>query len=74
MKFLFNIFRIILFYSFLISSVYAEVIDQIYINGNNRITNKTIKMFGNIEIKDEISNKKLNLILKDLYDTNYLKM
>ena len=62
MKFLLNIFKIFLLYSFLVTSVYAEMIDKISINGNKRISNKTIQMFANIEIKDEISNKKLNLI------------
>ena len=56
MKLSLNIFKMFLFYSFLISSVYGEVIDEIFINGNNRITNKTIQMFANIEIKDEIIN------------------
>ena len=73
MKFLFNIFKIFLFYSFLLTSINAEIIEKIFINGNKRISDKTIQMFANIEIKDEISNKRLNLILKDLYDTNYFE-
>ena len=40
---------------------------------NDRISNKTIQMFSNIELKDEISNKKLNKILKDLYETNFFE-
>ena len=73
MKFLFNIFKIFLFYSFLLTSINAEIIEKIFINGNKRISDKTIQMFANIEIKDELSNKRLNLILKDLYDTNYFE-
>ena len=73
MKFFFNIFKIFLFYSFLLTSINAEIIEKIFINGNKRISDKTIQMFANIEIKDEISNKRLNLILKDLYDTNYFE-
>ena len=73
MKLSFNILKILLFYSFFISSVNAESVDKISINGNERISNKTIQMFANIEINDEISNKKINLILKDLYDTNYFE-
>ncbi|MDC1080444.1 outer membrane protein assembly factor BamA [Candidatus Pelagibacter sp.] len=73
MKFLFNIFKIFLFYSFLLTSINAEIIEKIFINGNKRISDKTIQMFANIEIKDEISNKRLNLILKDLYGTNYFE-
>ena len=70
MKLFLNIF---LFYLFLITSINAEVVDKISINGNKRISNKTIQMFANIEIKDEISDKKINLILKDLYNTNYFE-
>ena len=73
MKFLFNIFKIFIFYSFLLTTINAEIIEKIFINGNKRISDKTIQMFANIEIKDEISNKRLNLILKDLYDTNYFE-
>ena len=60
MKLSFNILKILLFYSFFISSVNAESVDKISINGNERISNKTIQMFANIEINDEISNKKIN--------------
>ena len=60
MKLSFNFFKIFLFYSFFINSVNAEIIDKISITGNERISNKTIEMFANIKIKDEISNKKLN--------------
>ena len=73
MKLSVNILKIFLFYSFFISFVNAESIDKISINGNERISNKTIQMFADIEINDEISNKKINLILKDLYGTNYFE-
>ena len=73
MKLLANIFTIFLVYIFFITSVFSDIVDKISINGNKRISNKTIQMFANIEIKDEISNKKINSILKDLYDTNYFE-
>ena len=73
MKLCINIFKIFLFYSFLLTSINAEIIEKISINGNKRISNKTIQMFANIENKDVISNKKLNLILKNLYSTNYFE-
>ena len=68
-----NIVKIFLLYIFFLTSVYSEIIDKISINGNDRISNKTIQMFSKIELKDEISNKKLNLILKDLYETNFFE-
>jgi len=73
MKFLFNIFKLFLFYSFLISSINADIIEKISINGNKRISQNTIQMFADIDIKEEISSKRLNLILKNLYETNYFE-
>jgi len=63
--------KVIIFYIFFLTCAYSETIDKITINGNDRISNKTIQMFANIELKDEITNDKLNQILKDLYETNF---
>ena len=65
--------KVIIFYIFFLTCVYSEIIDKISINGNDRISNKTVQMFANIELKDEISNNKLNQILKDLYETNFFE-
>lgn len=65
--------KVIIFYIFFLTCVYSEIIDKISINGNDRISNKTIQMFANIELKDEISNNKINQILKDLYETNFFE-
>ena len=68
-----HIIKILIFYIFFLTSAFSEIVDKISINGNDRISNKTIQMFSNIELKDEISNKKLNKILKDLYETNFFE-
>ncbi len=65
--------KVIIFYIFFLTCVYSEIIDKITINGNDRISNNTVQMFANIELKDEISNNKLNDILKDLYETNFFE-
>ena len=65
------IFFLILF--FYLNNSFAEKIEQININGNNRITTETIKVFLNIDIGDEIYESDLNLLLKNLYDTNFFK-
>tara|TARA_B110000037_G_C17124702_1_gene507525 strand:+ start:2569 stop:4812 length:2244 start_codon:yes stop_codon:yes gene_type:complete len=73
MNLIVNIVKIFIFYTLFLTSVYSQIVDKISINGNERISNKTIQMFSKIELKDEISNKKLNLILKDLYNTNFFE-
>ena len=73
MKFLFLKIRIILIFFFLISTAYSEIINKIIISGNDRISSETIKMFSNVEINNEISNNDINLILKNLYQTNYFE-
>ena len=68
-----TILKIFLFSVFFFTSAYSEIINKISIKGNERISNKTILMFSNIELQDEISNTKINSILKDLYETDFFE-
>ena len=73
MKF-FNLnIKIIIIYFLLNSVAYSDVINKIVINGNERISNTTVKMFSKITIGDNIDQKDVNLILKKLYETTYFK-
>jgi len=56
-----------------IKFVYAEKIEKITISGNERISAKTIIIFGEINLEDDFNENKLNLILKNLYKTNYFE-
>ena len=73
MNILVNILKIFLFCIIFLTSAYSEVVNKITIKGNERISNKTILMFSNIELEDQISNTKLNSILKDLYETDFFE-
>ena len=73
MKQLFLFLKIFVFYVIFLHPVNSETINKIKIVGNDRISYETIKMFANIEINENVSTNKLNLILKDLYKTNYFK-
>ena len=59
---------------FLLSSnVYSAILTNINVEGNDRISNETIKMFSNVKIGDDLSESDLNNILKKIYDTNYFE-
>ena len=49
----------------------AEIINEINIEGNQRISSETIKMFSGVSIKSDLSENDLNKILKQLYQTNF---
>ena len=52
---------------------YSEIINKIEIKNNNRISKETIITYGQIELNKNYEQKDLNLILKNLFDTNFLK-
>ena len=75
-KYLVNFMKIIFFLLFGLSfftCLQAEVVDDIIVDGNNRVNTETIKMFSNIKIGDDVSNEILNNSLKELYKTNFFE-
>ena len=67
----------ILVISFLIllnDVVSAEIVKEINVEGNQRISNETIKMFADVSINDDLTEKDLNEILKRLYNTNFFDL
>jgi outer membrane protein insertion porin family len=62
---------IAIFLSFL--PLKAEIIKDLLINGNQRISNETVKVYGGIELNKEYSDRDLNLILKNLYETGFFQ-
>jgi outer membrane protein insertion porin family len=73
MKILSIIFKLFTFYIIFITPVYSEIINKIIINGNERISNETIKMFSKVSLNEEILDENLNLIIKNLYNTKYFE-
>ena len=62
------------FLLFLLSSnANSVILTNINVDGNDRISNETIKMFSNVKIGDDLSENDLNKILKKLYETNYFE-
>ena len=58
---------------FLISYSNAEVVKKIEISGNQRVSDATIKIYGDIKINKDYSERDLNKILKNLYSTNFFE-
>ena len=71
MKLLFKILTIFFTLSVLVK---AEIVDEIKINGNNRVSDETIKVYSGItEGKRDFSKQDLNNILKSIYETNFFE-
>ena len=70
-NFLFFFLISILF--FLNLSLKAETVDQVVINGNKRISDRTIILYGEIKIKEQINETKINEIINNLNRTNFFE-
>ena len=54
--------------------VSSEIINEIQVEGNNRVSERTIINFSEIKKGDDTTNKILNDSLKKLYDTNFFEL
>ena len=66
-----KIFIIFLFLFFFKTVSYSEIIKKIEIYGNNRISEDTIKMFSEININENLEEKRIDNILKNIYQSNF---
>ena len=55
----------------MLTTSYAEVANELKVEGNNRISEETIIVFGDIKIPGDYNNQKINNLIKKLYDTNF---
>jgi len=69
MKFI-TIFLLIISFSL---TVKAEIVKDVVVNNNDRISLNTIKTYGDIKIGIDYSSDALNQILKNLYETNFFE-
>ena len=72
-KSFFLLTSVMFFLIILIKISHAQIVKNIKIIGNERIPNETILMFSEIKIDDFVDDNKLNLILKNLYNSNFFK-
>jgi outer membrane protein insertion porin family len=65
------LFTLLIILSF--SSLKAETIKQVIITGNERVSDETVKIYGEIELSKNYSNRDLDNILKNLYATDFFE-
>lgn len=68
-----NPFKIIFIFIFLSSTAIAEIINDIKINGNSRVSDETIKIYGKITLNENYDQKRLNSILRNLFETKFFE-
>ena len=69
----FKFIKINIFLLLLSTLCNAEVINDIIVNNNNRISKETIITYGNIKIGNDYTQSELNTVLKNLYETDFFK-
>tara|TARA_B100001057_G_scaffold74344_1_gene68899 strand:+ start:283 stop:2484 length:2202 start_codon:yes stop_codon:yes gene_type:complete len=53
--------------------LFSQIINQIEITGNKRISEATIKVLGEIKIGNDYNENELNIIIKNLYNTEFFE-
>ncbi len=72
MNYFVKIFTTLLFV-LMLTPLSAETVNKIIINGNKRISEETIKVYGEINLNEKIDEIKINKILNNLYSTNFFE-
>ena len=68
---MFKKYTILLLFILSFSSLRAEIINKVNINGNTRISDETIIIYGKIDLNKNYTESDLNIMLKDLYSTEF---
>ena len=70
-----NRLSLLLIYSLLLilinKPVFSEIVKEIEINGNERVSDETIIMFSKISINDDLKSQDLNNIIKNIFKSNF---
>ena len=67
-------FFVFIYFIFFLSFLNAEIVRKIEISGNSRISDETVKVYGELKgVNLNYSRSELNSILKNLYSTNFFE-
>ena len=64
----------ILLFSLISVETTAQTINKININGNDRVSSSTVKMFADVAVTEDVNDDDINLILKRLYESNFFDL
>ncbi len=68
-----KIITLITLFIFNLTILKADVVNDLVISGNKRVSDETIKIYGEIDISKDITENELDKILKNLYSTNFFE-
>ncbi len=57
-----------------VNNLKAETVNQIIVEGNDRVSQETVIMFSGVSINDDLSENNLNQVLKQLYGSNFFEL
>ena len=70
-----NRFSLVLFYISILfftnKPVFSEIIKEIKVEGNERVSSETIIMFSKVSIDEDLKLEELNNIIKNIYQSNF---
>lgn len=66
-------FSTIILLTFFFTNSYAEIVKKIIVTGNKRVSEETIRVYGEIEINKNYKENDLNNILNNLYSTEFFE-
>jgi outer membrane protein insertion porin family len=72
-KFLFFYIKVFFLIGVFITETLSDIVTKIEIEGNQRVSSETVKLFSKVDIGQKINQNDLNLILKDLYNTSFFE-
>ncbi len=55
------------------SNAFSEMVNNLEVIGNKRISSETIKVYGDIDLKKNYTEEDVNEVLKNLYSTNFFE-
>ena len=57
-----------------VNNLKAETVNQIIVEGNDRVSPETVIMFSGVSVNDDLSENNLNQVLKQLYESNFFEL